>query len=65
MAKKRFDPDQVGRNSVGYWAAVLAFAVQSGDSSRACVARAELRRLKCDITRQPHRTAEPDAGDRP
>ncbi len=49
------DTDRVGRDSVGYWGAVLAMAVQADDTARADVARAELRRLRCDITRRPRR----------
>ncbi len=47
------DIDAVGRDSAPYWAAVLALAVQSGDTTRADAARAELRRLGCDIARRP------------
>ncbi len=49
------DTDRIGRHSVGYWGAVLAMAVQADDTARADVARAELRRLRCDITRRPRR----------
>ncbi len=49
------DTDRVGRDSVAYWGAVLAMAVQADDTARADVARAELRSLRCDITRRPRR----------
>ena len=50
-----FHPDDAGRDSVLYWGAVLAQAVQDRDVARADAARAELRRLRCNLAWRPRR----------
>lgn len=50
-----FDPDKAGRDSVLYWGAVLAQAVRDRDAARADAARAELRRLRCNLAWRPRR----------
>lgn len=63
MAKLNFNPDQVGRDQPAYWAAVLAHAVEARDAARADAARAELRRLHCNLGWRARR--KPTAEGRP
>ncbi|MGC9261663.1 MAG: hypothetical protein ACP5I8_16485 [Phycisphaerae bacterium] len=55
-----FEPDAVGHNSAPYWGAVLAQAVRDRDDTRAQTARAELRRLRCNLAWRPRRTLGPE-----
>ncbi len=56
-----FDPDGAGRDSVLYWGAVLAQAVRDRDAARAQTARAELRRLRCNLAWRPRRATKAEA----
>ena len=48
--------DRIAKDKAPYWGAVLAQAVRDRDAARADTARAELRRLKCNLAWRPRPT---------
>lgn len=53
------DIDRIARDKAPYWGAVLAQAVRDRDAARAEQARAELRRLRCNLSWRP-RAVKPE-----